>query len=146
MELVIGKIKDFFYYISDLVLAIIIMLLIAISFYFNISGFFTNVFGNNPMISISKITSQNTVVADETANKDENQNLDIQEKTVSITIPQSSISAQVVDILYDNQLIQSKEEAMDHIRANNLDGKLKSGNFTMNTKMSVKDIFIVLSK
>lgn len=146
MELVIGKIKDFFYYISDLVLAIIIMLLIAISFYFNISGFFTNVFGNNPMISISKITSQNTVVADETANKDENQNLDIQEKTVSITIPQSSISAQVVDILYDNQLIQSKEEAMDHIRANNLDGKLKSGNFTMNTKMSVKDIFTVLSK
>lgn len=146
MELVIGKIKDFFYYISDLVLAIIIMLLIAISFYFNISGFFTNVFGNNPMISISKITSQNTVVTDETANKDENQNLDIQEKTVSITIPQSSISAQVVDILYDNQLIQSKEEAMDHIRANNLDGKLKSGNFTMNTKMSVKDIFTVLSK
>lgn len=146
MELVIGKIKDFFYYISDLVLAIIIMLLIAISFYFNISGFFTNVFGNNPMISISKITSQNTVVTDETANKDENQNLDIQEKTVSITIPQSSISAQVVDILYDNQLIQSKEEAMDHIRANNLDGKLKSGNFTMNTKMSVKDIFIILSK
>lgn len=146
MELVIGKIKDFFYYISDLVLAIIIMLLIAISFYFNISGFFTNVFGNNPMISISKITSQNTVVTDETANKDENQNSDIQEKTVSITIPQSSISAQVVDILYDNQLIQSKEEAMDHIRANNLDGKLKSGNFTMNTKMSVKDIFTVLSK
>lgn len=146
MELVIGKIKDFFYYISDLVLAIIIMLLIAISFYFNISGFFTNVFGNNPMISISKITSQNTVVTDETANKDENQNSDIQEKTVSITIPQSSISAQVVDILYDNQLIQSKEEAMDHIRANNLDGKLKSGNFTMNTKMSVKDIFIILSK
>lgn len=136
------KIKDFFYYISDLLVALVIVIIIALSFYFNIRVFFVDVFSHKKEVSISQDIVENSNT-NKTDDKDSNKS--VKTEDISITIPEKAIPSKVVDILYDNYLVKSKDEAMDYILANNLEGKIKSGTFTLNTSMSMREVFNSIS-
>ena len=221
-----NKLKDFIHYISDIIMAIVVVFIILFVFYKNISVFFSDIFDQKLSVNIKEIvsddisntsinvntdsektenleeqnninaeTSQNSKSDDESAtfqNKETNtsqteksieqtsipQNINTEDKsgdtqnlqvnpnnenkenskneitktvqsnnnfTVTIVIPANSTSTQIVDILYDNKLITSKDEINIYLKENNLETKLKSGTFTINSKMSVEEIVDTIS-
>ena len=221
-----NKLKDFIHYISDIIMAIVVVFIILFVFYKNISVFFSDIFDQKLSVNIKEIvsddisntsinvntdsektenleeqnninaeTSQNSKSDDESVtfqNKETNtsqteksieqtsipQNINTEDKsgdtqnlqvnpnnenkenskneitktvqsnnnfTVTIVIPANSTSTQIVDILYDNKLITSKDEINIYLKENNLETKLKSGTFTINSKMSVEEIVDTIS-
>jgi hypothetical protein len=221
-----NKLKDFIHYISDIIMAIVVVFIILFVFYKNISVFFSDIFDQKLSVNIKEIvsddisntsinvntdsektenleeqnninaeTSQNSKSDDESAtfqNKETNtsqteksieqtsipQNINTEDKsgdtqnlqvnpnnenkensnneitktvqsnnnfTVTIVIPANSTSTQIVDILYDNKLITSKDEINIYLKENNLETKLKSGTFTINSTMSVEEIVDAIS-
>lgn len=221
-----NKLKDFIHYISDIIMALVVIFIILFVFYKNISVFFSDIFDQKLSVNIKEMvsddisntsinvnidskktenleeknninttTSQNAKSADESVtyqNKETNtsqteksleqtsisQNINTEDKTsdtqnlqvnpndenkenskneitkavqnnnnftVTIVIPANSTSTQIVDILYDNKLITSKDEINIYLKENNLETKLKSGTFTINSKMSVEEIVDTIS-
>ncbi|EHL19034.1 hypothetical protein HMPREF9628_01785 [Peptoanaerobacter stomatis] len=221
-----NKLKDFIHYISDIIMALVVIFIILFIFYKNISVFFSNIFDQKLSVNIKEMvsddisntsinvnidstktenleeknninttTSQNAKSADESVtyqNKETNtsqteksleqtsipQNINTEDKTsdtqnlqvnpndenkenskneitkavqnnnnftVTIVIPANSTSTQIVDILYDNKLITSKDEINIYLKENNLETKLKSGTFTINSTMSVEEIVDTIS-
>ena len=221
-----NKLKDFIHYISDIIMALVVIFIILFVFYKNISVFFSDIFDQKLSVNIKEMvsddisntsinvnidskktenleeknninttTSQNAKSADESVtyqNKETNtsqteksleqtsipQNINTEDKTsdtqnlqvnpndenkenskneitkavqnnnnftVTIVIPANSTSTQIVDILYDNKLITSKDEINIYLKENNLETKLKSGTFTINSTMSVKEIVDAIS-
>lgn len=221
-----NKLKDFIHYISDIIMALVVIFIILFVFYKNISVFFSDIFDQKLSINIKEIvsddisntsinvntdsektenleeknninaeTSQNSKSDDESVtfqNKETNtsqteksieqtsipQNINTEDKTadtqnlqvnpndenkenskneitkavqnnnnftVTIVIPANSTSTQIVDILYDNKLITSKDEINIYLKENNLETKLKSGTFTINSTMSVEEIVDAIS-
>ncbi|MGP1599143.1 hypothetical protein [Peptoanaerobacter stomatis] len=221
-----NKLKDFIHYISDIIMAIVVVFIILFVFYKNISVFFSDIFEQKLSVNIKEIvsddisntsinvntdsektenleeqnninaeTSQNSKSDDESVtfqNKETNtsqteksieqtsipQNINTEDKsgdtqnlqvnpnnenkenskneitktvqsnnnfTVTIVIPANSTSTQIVDILYDNKLITSKDEITIYLKENHLETKLKSGTFTINSTMSVEEIVDTIS-
>ncbi|MGP1569200.1 MAG: hypothetical protein ACTTHM_10780 [Peptoanaerobacter stomatis] len=221
-----NKLKDFIHYISDIIMAIVVVFIILFVFYKNISVFFSDIFDQKLSVNIKEIvsddisntsinvntdsektenleeqnninaeTSQNSKSDDESVtfqNKETNtsqteksieqtsipQNINTEDKsgdtqnlqvnpnnenkenskneitktvqsnnnfTVTIVIPANSTSTQIVDILYDNKLITSKDEINIYLKENHLETKLKSGTFTINSTMSVEEIVDTIS-
>lgn len=221
-----NKLKDFIHYISDIIMALVVIFIILFVFYKNISVFFSDIFDQKLSVNIKEMvsddisntsinvnidskktenleeknninttTSQNAKSADESVtyqNKETNtskteksieqtsipQNINTEDKTsdtqnlqvnpndenkenskneitkavqnnnnftVTIVIPANSTSTQIVDILYDNKLITSKDEINIYLKENNLETKLKSGTFTINSTMSVEEIVDTIS-
>ncbi|MGP1488752.1 MAG: hypothetical protein ACTTIX_06060 [Peptoanaerobacter stomatis] len=221
-----NKLKDFIHYISDIIMALVVIFIILFVFYKNISVFFSDIFDQKLSVNIKEMvsddisntsinvntdsektenleeknninttTSQNAKSADESVtyqNKETNtsqteksleqtsipQNINTEDKTsdtqnlqvnpndenkenskneitkavqnnnnftVTIVIPANSTSTQIVDILYDNKLITSKDEINIYLKENNLETKLKSGTFTINSTMSVEEIVDAIS-
>jgi len=221
-----NKLKDFIHYISDIIMAIVVVFIILFVFYKNISVFFSDIFEQKLSVNIKEIvsddisntsinvntdsektenleeqnninaeTSQNSKSDDESVtfqNKETNtsqteksieqtsipQNINTEDKsgdtqnlqvnpnnenkenskneitktiqsnnnfTVTIVIPANSTSTQIVDILYDNKLITSKDEINIYLKENHLETKLKSGTFTINSTMSVEEIVDTIS-
>ena len=221
-----NKLKDFIHYISDIIMALVVIFIILFVFYKNISVFFSDIFDQKLSVNIKEMvsddisntsinvnidskktenleeknninttTSQNAKSADESVtyqNKETNtlqteksieqtsipQNINTEDKTsdtqnlqvnpndenkenskneitkavqnnnnftVTMVIPANSTSTQIVDILYDNKLITSKDEINIYLKENNLETKLKSGTFTINSKMSVEEIVDTIS-
>ena len=221
-----NKLKDFIHYISDIIMAIVVVFIILFVFYKNISVFFSDIFDQKLSVNIKEIvsddisntyinvntdsektenleeqnninaeTSQNSKSDDESVtfqNKETNtsqteksieqtsipQNINTEDKsgdtqnlqvnpnnenkenskneitktvqsnnnfTVTIVIPANSTSTQIVDILYDNKLITSKDEITIYLKENHLETKLKSGTFTINSTMSVEEIVDAIS-
>ncbi|EHL14505.1 hypothetical protein HMPREF9629_02162 [Peptoanaerobacter stomatis] len=221
-----NKLKDFIHYISDIIMALVVVFIILFVFYKNISVFFSDIFDQKLSVNIKEIvsddisntsinvntdsektenleeqnninaeTSQNSKSDDESVtfqNKETNtsqteksieqtsipQNINTEDKsgdtqnlqvnpnnenkenskneitktvqsnnnfTVTIVIPANSTSTQIVDILYDNKLITSKDEITIYLKENHLETKLKSGTFTINSTMSVEEIVDTIS-
>lgn len=221
-----NKLKDFIHYISDIIMALVVVFIILFVFYKNISVFFSDIFDQKLSVNIKEIvsddisntsinvntdsektenleeqnninaeTSQNSKSDDESVtfqNKETNtsqteksieqtsipQNINTEDKsgdtqnlqvnpnnenkenskneitktvqsnnnfTVTIVIPANSTSTQIVDILYDNELITSKDEINIYLKENHLETKLKSGTFTINSTMSVEEIVDTIS-
>lgn len=221
-----NKLKDFIHYISDIIMALVVVFIILFVFYKNISVFFSDIFDQKLSVNIKEIVSddisntsinvntdsektenleeqnninaeipQNSKSDDESVtfqNKETNtsqteksieqtsipQNINTEDKsedtqnlqvnpnnenkenskneitktvqsnnnfTVTIVIPANSTSTQIVDILYDNKLITSKDEINIYLKENHLETKLKSGTFTINSTMSVEEIVDTIS-
>ena len=131
-----SKLKDFLYDISDLFFAVVVVVVIYL-FYTNINLFFVDLFDSNISTSISmqETNSSNPVSAEDISNTLQDQNKDI-----TITIPDDAVSTDIINILYENNLIKSKEEVRTYIEKNDLDKKLASGTFTLNKSMSKEEI------
>lgn len=65
---------------------------------------------------------------------------------VSFEIPMGSSTSKVSDILEENGLIKSKFSFKRIVQKEGLDGKLKAGEYTLNTGMNVEEIVKSLSK
>ena len=190
-----NKLKDFIHYISDIIMALVVVFIILFVFYKNISVFFSDIFDQKLSVNIKEIVSddisntsinvntdsektenleeQNNINAETSQNsKSDDESVTFQNKetntsqtenkenskneitkavqsnnnfTVTIVIPANSTSTQIVDILYDNKLITSKDEINIYLKENNLETKLKSGTFTINSTMSVEEIVDAIS-
>ena len=68
---------------------------------------------------------------------------DPKEKTIEIS--SGSSTSRIADILKENGLIRSKLVFKYKVRKEKLDGRLKSGNYSLNTGMGVKEILVSLS-
>lgn len=132
-----SKLKDFLYDISDLFFAVVVAVAVIYLFYTNINLFFVDLFDTNISTSISmqETNSSNQVSAEDISNTLQEQNKDI-----TITIPDDAVSTDIINILYENNLIKSKEEVRTYIEKNDLDKKLASGTFTLNKSMSKEEI------
>ncbi|GEM_PF-6427823 len=132
-----SKLKDFLYDISDLFFAVVVVVAVIYLFYTNINLFFVDLFDSNISTSISmqETNSSNPVSAEDISNTLQDQNKDI-----TITIPDDAVSTDIINILYENNLIKSKEEVRTYIEKNDLDKKLASGTFTLNKSMSKEEI------
>ena len=132
-----SKLKDFLYDISDLFFAVVVAVAVIYLFYTNINLFFVDLFDSNISTSISmqETNSSNPVSAEDISNTLQDQNKDI-----TITIPDDAVSTDIINILYENNLIKSKEEVRTYIEKNDLDKKLASGTFTLNKSMSKEEI------
>ena len=132
-----SNLKDFLYDISDLFLAFVVVVAVIYLFYTNINLFFVDLFDSNISTSISmqETNSSNPVSAEDISNTLQDQNKDI-----TITIPDDAVSTDIINILYENNLIKSKEEVRTYIEKNDLDKKLASGTFTLNKSMSKEEI------
>ena len=132
-----SKLKDFLYDISDLFFAVLVTVVVIYLFYTNINLFFIDLFDSNISTSISmqETNSSNQVSAEDISNTLQDQNKDI-----TITIPDDAVSTYIINILYENNLIKSKEEVRTYIEKNDLDKKLASGTFTLNKSMSKEEI------
>lgn len=132
-----SKLKDFLYDISDLFFAVVVVVAVIYLFYTNINLFFVDLFDTNISTSISmqETNSSNPVSAEDISNTLQDQNKDI-----TITIPDDAVSTDIINILYENNLIKSKEEVRTYIEKNDLDKKLASGTFTLNKSMSKEEI------
>ena len=132
-----SKLKDFLYDISDLFFAVVVVVAVIYLFYTNINLFFVDLFDSNISTSISmqETNSSNQVSAEDISNTLQDQNKDI-----TITIPDDAVSTDIINILYENNLIKSKEEVRTYIEKNDLDKKLASGTFTLNKSMSKEEI------
>ena len=132
-----SKFKDFLYDISDLFFAVVVVVAVIYLFYTNINLFFVDLFDSNISTSISmqETNSSNPVSAEDISNTLQDQNKDI-----TITIPDDAVSTDIINILYENNLIKSKEEVRTYIEKNDLDKKLASGTFTLNKSMSKEEI------
>ena len=84
---------------------------------------------------MQETNSSNPVSAEDISNTLQDQNKDI-----TITIPDDAVSTDIINILYENNLIKSKEEVRTYIEKNDLDKKLASGTFTLNKSMSKEEI------
>ncbi len=84
---------------------------------------------------MQETNSSNQVSAEDISNTLQEQNKDI-----TITIPDDAVSTDIINILYENNLIKSKEEVRTYIEKNDLDKKLASGTFTLNKSMSKEEI------
>lgn len=153
------KWKDILYDFSDYIVAFIVGIVVISSFYRNINVFFVDIFGQNIAQSITDITKEDINVTDA---KETVVNVDVSENTINkqatndnktdnvqksneqneviITIPDTAVSYDVVDILYENGLIQSKKDAISYLEKNKLDTKLSSGTFTLSKDMSIEEI------
>lgn len=157
--------KDFIYDISDLILGFVVVLIIAILLFININRFFLSTFNSNMGSNLNIIASEktddtkesipventNTTVSQPTQtnandNKVQNDKTKLQEVNVNIIIESDSSSSDIADILYSNDIIMSKEEFLDYIRKNNLENSLKSGTFSLNKSMTIKDIVNTIKK
>lgn len=132
-----SKLKDFLYDISDLFFAVVVAVAVIYLFYTNINLFFVDLFDTNisTNISMQETNSSNQVSAEDISNTLQEQNKDI-----TITIPDDAVSTDIINILYENNLIKSKEEVRTYIEKNDLDKKLASGTFTLNKSMSKEEI------
>lgn len=132
-----SKLKDFLYDISDLFFAVVVAFAVIYLFYTNINLFFVDLFDSNisTNISMQETNSSNQVSAEDISNTLQEQNKDI-----TITIPDDAVSTDIINILYENNLIKSKEEVRTYIEKNDLDKKLASGTFTLNKSMSKEEI------
>ncbi|MBF1051422.1 MAG: endolytic transglycosylase MltG [Peptostreptococcaceae bacterium] len=132
-----SKLKDFLYDISDLFFAVVVVVAVIYLFYTNINLFFVDLFDTNisTNISMQETNSSNPVSAEDISNTLQDQNKDI-----TITIPDDAVSTDIINILYENNLIKSKEEVRTYIEKNDLDKKLASGTFTLNKSMSKEEI------
>lgn len=132
-----SKLKDFLYDISDLFFAVVVAFAVIYLFYTNINLFFVDLFDTNisTNISMQETNSSNQVSAEDISNTLQEQNKDI-----TITIPDDAVSTDIINILYENNLIKSKEEVRTYIEKNDLDKKLASGTFTLNKSMSKEEI------
>ena len=157
--------KDFIYDISDLILGFVVVLIIAILLFININRFFLSTFNSNMGSNINIIASEktddtkesksveniNTTVSQPTQtkandNKVQNDNTKPLISNVNVIIESDSSSSDIADILYSNDIIMSKEEFLDYIRKNNLENSLKSGTFSLNKSMTIKDIVNTIKK
>ena len=157
--------KDFIYDISDLILGFVVVLIIAILLFININRFFLSTFNSNMGINLNIIASEktddtkesksveniNTTVSQPTQtkandNKVQNDNTKPLISNVNVIIESDSSSSDIADILYSNDIIMSKEEFLDYIRKNNLENSLKSGTFSLNKSMTIKDIVNTIKK
>ena len=132
-----SKLKDFLYDISDLFFAVVVAVAVIYLFYTNINLFFVDLFDTNisTNISMQETNSSNQVSAEDISNTLQEQNKDI-----TITIPDDAVSTDIINILYENNLIKSKEEVRTYIEKNDLDKKMASGTFTLNKSMSKEEI------
>ena len=107
-----SKLKDFLYDISDLFFAVVVVVAVIYLFYTNINLFFVDLFDSNISTSISmqETNSSNPVSAEDISNTLQDQNKDI-----TITIPDDAVSTDIINILYENNLIKSKEEVRTYI-------------------------------
>lgn len=157
--------KDFIYDISDLILGFVVVLIIAILLFININRFFLSTFNSNMGSNLNIIASEktddtkesksventNTTVSQPTQtkandNKVQNDNTKPLISNVNVIIEIDSSSSDIADILYSNDIIMSKEEFLDYIRKNNLENSLKSGTFSLNKSMTIKDIVNTIKK
>jgi hypothetical protein len=157
--------KDFIYDISDLILGFVVVLIIAILLFININRFFLSTFNSNMGSNLNIIASEktddtkesksveniNTTVSQPTQtkandNKVQNDNTKPLISNVNVIIESDSSSSDIADILYSNDIIMSKEEFLDYIRKNNLENSLKSGTFSLNKSMTIKDIVNTIKK
>ena len=157
--------KDFIYDISDLILGFVVVLIIAILLFININRFFLSTFNSNMGSNLNIIASEktddtkesksveniNTTVSQPTQtkandNKVQNDNTKPLISNVKVIIESDSSSSDIADILYSNDIIMSKEEFLDYIRKNNLENSLKSGTFSLNKSMTIKDIVNTIKK
>ena len=157
--------KDFIYDISDLILGFVVVLIIAILLFININRFFLSTFNSNMGRNLNIIASEktddtkesksveniNTTVSQPTQtkandNKVQNDNTKPLISNVNVIIESDSSSNDIADILYSNDIIMSKEEFLDYIRKNNLENSLKSGTFSLNKSMTIKDIVNTIKK
>ena len=150
--------KDFIYDISDLILGFVVVLIIAILLFININRFFLSTFNSNMGSNLNIIasektddTKESTTVSQPTQtkandNKVQNDNTKPLISNVNVIIESDSSSSDIADILYSNDIIMSKEEFLDYIRKNNLENSLKSGTFSLNKSMTIKDIVNTIKK
>ena len=157
--------KDFIYDISDLILGFVVVLIIAILLFININRFFLSTFNSNMGSNLNIIASEktddtkesksveniNTTVSQPTQtkandNKVQNDNTKPLISNVNVIIESDFSSSDIADILYSNDIIMSKEEFLDYIRKNNLENSLKSGTFSLNKSMTIKDIVNTIKK
>ena len=160
-----NNLKDFIYDISDLILGFVVVLIIAILLFININRFFLSTFNSNMGSNLNIIASEktddtkesksveniNTTVSQPTQtkandNKVQNDNTKPLISNVNVIIESDSSSSDIADILYSNDIIMSKEEFLDYIRKNNLENSLKSGTFSLNKSMTIKDIVNTIKK
>lgn len=59
---------------------------------------------------------------------------------VNIEIPSGASTDKIANILYDNELIKNKIIFKFHVKNSEADGKLKAGNFDLNTNMALDNI------
>lgn len=157
--------KDFIYDISDLILGFVVVLIIAILLFININRFFLSTFNSNMGSNLNIIASEKTDDTKESKsveninitvpqptqtkandNKVQNDNTKPLISNVNVIIESDSSSSDIADILYSNDIIMSKEEFLDYIRKNNLENSLKSGTFSLNKSMTIKDIVNTIKK
>lgn len=150
--------KDFLYDISDLILGFVVVVIIAVLFFININSFFLSAFhkniGENMNIG-STLPPDNTGTGEipATETKDAQTKTDTKaDKTkeqilnINVTIPSDSSSSDIADILYSSDIIMSKEELLEYLRKNNLENSLKTGTYTLNKSMTIKQIVDILKK
>ena len=97
------------------------------------------------------VENTNTTVSQPTQtkandNKVQNDKTKPQVANVNVIIESDSSSSDIADILYSSDIIMSKEEFLDYIRKNNLENSLKSGTFSLNKSMTIKDIVNTIKK
>lgn len=66
--------------------------------------------------------------------------MDVNGKDINIEIPAGSSTEKIANILYDNELIMNKTIFKFHVKNLKADGKLKAGNFDLNTNMALDNI------
>ncbi len=153
------KFKDFLYDISDLILGFVVVISIAILFFININSFFLSTFHQSIKVNLDmsktlppdntgtgEIPAVETKDAQKADNNAKVDNTKGQIVNINVTIPDDSSSSDIADILYSSDIIMSKEELLEYLRKNNLEHSLKSGTFSLNKSMTIKQIVDILKK
>ena len=148
MRRLINAIRDFFYEATDYAIILTVVIAIAVILIWRFNVLFSFEVNKDPIQSEEPppTTEQIPISTEDPDNTDPTNPSSGDYFEVTIVIPSGSSAQAIGDILVNNGLISDRNEFLVRVVEMQLDTKLKSGSFLIDSEMTLDEIIIKISQ